>query len=396
MQLYIAVEVNMNGRKYNILYLNHVAALGGAEWSLLELLRNLDRDRFNPVLAMRAGDQLPIVAPAYAATPVVAVPIHRLKKTRNPFLFGLEMMYLLRSLPTLLRLLQRHKIDLIHANSTTAQVYALPAARLAGIPVVWHCRDLVPLGLPGKILCRHTTRILAISAAVKEHLLEYGPPPALVEVIYNGLDIDRFCEHGQREMFRQSYGYSPATFLIGMAGHLVPWKKHRLFLEAAARIAAELPAARFIIAGGDLFQDHPGYRSELQALAGTMGIQDKVTFTGYLADIVPFLEGLDLLLHPASHEPFGRIVAEAMALGKPVVAIDAAGPKEIIANGIDGLLVPADAPDALAAAVLKLAVNPAQCSAIGAAARERIRQNFASPIMANRIAALYTELLTKK
>ena len=178
-----------------------------------------------------------------------------------------------------------------------------------------------------------------------------------------------------------------------MAGQLVPWKNHPLFIEAAARMAARLPNARFLIIGDDRFGDHPGYRSELESLARARGLQDRLTFTGHRKDITAVLNSIDILVHPADREPFGRVVAEAMALAKPVVAINACGPAEIIRPDIDGLLVPLHDPTALANAVCDLAQDPAKREQLGHSAQARIANAFPIESTVKRIMDLYDKLL---
>jgi glycosyltransferase involved in cell wall biosynthesis len=218
-----------------------------------------------------------------------------------------------------------------------------------------------------------------------------------------------------------------------MIAQLVPWKNHLAFIEAAARLASALPDARFVIAGDDLFGEHPAYRAELEARiarlgtpdrpcavssswrraarpapshcldtkaaaepsAATPNLKNRIFFAGYQPDIGPLLATCDVLIHPATREPLGRVILEAMAAGKPVVAVNAGGPAEIIRHEQDGLLTASDAPDELAAAALRLIRDPALAERLGAAARQRVRADFDIRRTVLEVEALYTRLLTQ-
>ena len=178
-----------------------------------------------------------------------------------------------------------------------------------------------------------------------------------------------------------------------MAGQLVPWKNHGDFLLAAARIREAVPSARFLIAGDDLFGDHPGYREELESLAEETGVAESLEFTGYRKDLPQLLRSVSVLVHPSREEPFGRVVVEAMASGVPVVAYDEGGPAEIISHGNTGLLVRPGDVALLAAAVTRLLQNPAEAAKLGRAGRARAEEMFARPDTALKIMAVYSKLL---
>jgi glycosyltransferase involved in cell wall biosynthesis len=178
-----------------------------------------------------------------------------------------------------------------------------------------------------------------------------------------------------------------------MVAQLVPWKNHLAFIEAAARLAASLPTARFVIAGDDLFGEHPAYRTALERRAEQLGLKDRLVFAGYRLDIGALLNTCDVLIHPATREPLGRVILEAMAAGKPVVAVNAGGPAEIVRHERDGLLTATAAPDELAAAALRLIQDPALAERLGATARQRVGDGFDIRRTVREIEALYAKLL---
>ena len=378
--------------RIKVLFLNHVSQMGGAEAGLLDMVKCLDPDRFDCRVALPPGGPL-VDALARRNVQTDLLPLRRFRRTRNPAALAAYAASLATVVPRLVRLLKAGNADVLHANSNTAQIYGGPAARLAGIPSVWHSRDLVPLGILGPRLYGLCSRAIAISDAVAQHLRAHGAGGSKLVTIPNGLDVDRFQPHGHRQSARTRLGLGAEDVVFTTIGQLVPWKNHRLFLECAARVARQLDNARFLIVGGDLFAEQDDYRRNLERLAAELDLGRRVRFTGYCADVVPLLEASDVVVHPAEREPFGRAVGEAMALGKPVVAVDSCGPRQLIRNGVDGLLVPPGNPEAMAAACLRLTADPPLASRIGRAARARIASEFSLDQFGDRLETLYEDVI---
>ena len=386
------------GTPGSILYLNHVAQVGGAEHGLIDIVRTLDRRRFRPIAALPCRGPL---ADRLAAedVPVHILPLQRLRRRDGRLRLALSAAGVLPAARRLAGLLRREGVSLLHANSDRAQVHGALAARWAGIPSVWHHRDLVGLGVAGPCLARLSSKIVATSGAVREHLRSFAPRAGNVVTIHNGIDTDRF-DPARFAGAAPGGGDRPVQAarqkMVAMVAHMVPWKKHALFLRAAAQVAAAEPGVRFAIAGTDLTGDHAAYVDELQGLSLELGLSGKLTFAGHVADMPALLAGIDVLVHPADREPFGRVVAEAMAMGRPVVAVNAAGPGEIVRHGTDGFLTPPDDAHALAGSVLRIIRNPDLAAAMGAAARDRIRTTFSLSRFARDLAVVYDELIASR
>lgn len=390
---------------YRILYVNHVARIGGAERSLVDLLRRLDRQRFEPVAVLPGPGELADELAA-CGVPCHYLPLRRLRKTANPLrLLGVAA-NVVRVAHGLTALIRAERIGLVHANSNTAQLYAGPAARRAGMPCLWHTRDLVTLGPLGWWLDHHATRTLAISECVGRHVARYTRDQAKLRIVYSRIAIPGTMAKQERSTHGAAGTPSPYQEcdasperpeepVIGMIGQLVPWKGQRAFVEMAALVAAAVPEARFLVVGGDLFNEHRAYRAELEARVAELGLTSRLTFTGYRPDAAALLAGLDVLVHPAEREPLGRVVLEAMAAAKPVVAVNACGPCEIIRHEVDGLLTPTAAPEALAAAVLSLMRDPGLAARLGAAARQRIERDFEIGETVRQMEAIYGEVLSR-
>ena len=377
---------------FRVMFVNHVGRMGGAETSLLELSRTIDRRRYSCCCAAPSPGEL-AVAMKKQRIPVIPQPLRRLRRSRNPIRLAASAIHLATGAARLARLCKHHRIDIIHANSNTAQLYAGPAGRRAGVPVVWHSRDLVSLGRLGPWMAARASRIIAISDTVYRNLRPVVADPDKLVTIPNGIDTDRFRAWGDGIFFRDEFAIPRHAFVVGMVGQLVPWKRHDLFLQVAAEVAQERPDAVFIIAGSDMFQEHGRYRQALEGMAEQSPLAGRVHFTGHRRDIVRLLEGLDVLIHPTPNEPFGRTVCEAMAIGTPVVAVAAGGPSEIIRNGTNGILAPQDNVQEMAGAALRLAENPALAEQIGASGREHVTRHFNIRRVARDVESLYEAVL---
>lgn len=376
-----------------ILYLNHTSVIGGAETSLLGLIEHLDRERFQPHAAVPSGP----LAERLAAMdiPVLTMDLERMVRTRNPLRLSRYALGVRRISGQIAAYARGHGVGLIHSNSNTAHLYGAVAARRASIPSVWHSRDLVDLGKTGRWLYAHSSGIIAISEAVRQCLCAYGKGDAAgrISVVHNGVDTERFVPRGVRDEMRQELGIG-AGRVVAMVAHVVPWKRHNVFIQAASRIAEEISDVHFLIVGGDPFDEHADYRRSLDSMVTAQHLSDQLTFAGLRGDIPAVLEAVDVVVHPALAEPFGRVIVEAMAAGKPVVAVDAAGPKEIIRSGQDGILVPTGTPQELALATTALVGDEEQRERVGRAARKRVEEAFTLDACVRKTEALYERFVS--
>jgi len=281
---------------------------------------------------------------------------------------------------------------LVHSNSTTAHVAAGLAAKLAGVPAVWHVRDLVDLGLMGHGLVRTADRIVAISHAVARGLDHYAGRDK-VEVVHNGIDADAFAAQAAPGALRAELGLAPGARLVGMVAQMVPWKGQDVFLDMVQCLAAHVPDATAVVVGEDLFGDQADYVAGLHRQRDAMGLEGRVRFLGHRADVATVMADLDVLVVPSRNEPFGRVALEAMALATPVVASNSGGLPEIVADGVTGGLCPTGDGAAFARAVAELLTNPTRGRELGEAGSARVQDHFTAQGMAARVVQIYEELL---
>jgi len=370
-----------------VLYLSATAHVGGAEESLLTLLRHLDRARITPVLgcpdapADQAGaapqrDDLRTQASAVGIE-VVSCPVQRLQRTWNPAALLAAWRQVAEVRRCVSATAAERAIDLIHANSPTAALCA------AGAPVLCHLRDLRLPFLASRFLRRRVAMVVATSQVVVA--LARRRFGAGVRRIPNGVDP---------EIFQPGRAEGGQTPYVLMAANIVPWKRHDLFLECLAEIRARDAGVRGIIVGADLFDEHLQHAAWLMERARDLGLQHALTWKAGVrrAEMAALLAGAAVVIHPAGAEPFGRIVIEAMASATPVVAVDAAGPQEILAQG-GGVLVRAGDVAGMAHAALAYLANPQRAREDGQRGRQVVLERYSATGHARAMTALYEEMV---
>ncbi|MCB8943681.1 MAG: glycosyltransferase family 4 protein [Ardenticatenaceae bacterium] len=357
-----------------ILFIDHATALGGAEHSLLLILQHLNREQWSPHVVCCPGALAQKTADLHIPHHTFDLP--RLRRSPRLLTDGVGQV---RQLAKLARQLEA---TALYANTVRAALYAAPAARLAKRPFIWHMRDFwLSENKPAnpqidttlkKLLCRTASRVITNSQAVADHM----PCPGKTSVVLNGIDVSRYDPTRRGITFKKRYEIPDDVPIIGMVGRLRPWKGQVRFLEMAAEISQQHPAATFIIVGGSPFGVEDDYPQQLQQLTADLNLSERVLFTGHLDDVRPALAAMTIFVHPGEPEPFGLVNVEAMAMGKPVVALGHGALPEIVLPGETGLLVLPGDQHGLAQAVMSLLKNPAQCARMGQAGRERVVHHF--------------------
>jgi glycosyltransferase involved in cell wall biosynthesis len=324
-------------RRLKVVYLDHTAQLSGGELALLRLLPHLDRVQPHLILAEHG----PLVGRLHLAgisTEVLRLDVRARRLRRRDVRNGGITLDIVHETATyvlrLARRLRRLKPDLVHTNSLKAGVYGSLAARIAGIPMIWHVRDRIAedyLTRPAVQLVRRMSRHLATAVVANSHsTMETLEAPSEPVVIYSVLpevltDVPARRRHTQ----------SPLTF--GIVGRLAPWKGQDLFLRAFSEAFPE-GDERGVVVGAALFGEDD-YADALTRIASDLGLDSRIEFRGHRDDVWEELSRLDVLVHASlTPEPFGQVILEGMAAGVPVIAAGAGGPAEMIRDDTNGLL----------------------------------------------------------
>jgi glycosyltransferase involved in cell wall biosynthesis len=385
-------------RPIRVLYLDHTAKLSGGELALARLLGALDRTRVEPIVVLAEEGPLRELLVQQSIDTRVFPLSESVRNVRKDSLSLRGLIGQVRSLGSLWRYARRisafareTRAELIYTNSLKSDIYGALAARLAGVPLIWHIRDRIEEGyLPRpsawlvRLMARHLPACVVANSASTLVRLRLGEGRRTA-VIASGLT---------REHIEHCRGPRPSNPIpqIGIVGRLAPWKGQDVFLQAAVLLLREGVLARFQIVGSAMFGEE-AFERQLRALAGQLGIRDHVQFLGF-SDVPAVLRSLDVLVHASKiPEPFGQVIIEGLAAELPVVATDGGGAREIIENGRTGLLVPMGDARALADALAQLMAQPERARALAAAGREHVLQHFTIEQSARHSEALYEQLL---
>ena len=293
------------------------------------------------------------------------------------------------------RLARRHRADVIVGWMVKSQLYAGPAGLLARLPVVWYQlgAPLEPSWLDRAATALPARGILAVSQFSADAQAQI-PPRRRLRVVHPGIELDRFdpATLPSPSAARARVGLLDDGPVIGIVGRLQRWKGIHVLVEAMPRILAEHPTARCVVVGG-VHDLEPTYPAFVGARIAALGLEGSITLAGPQADVADWMQAMDVVVHASDREPFGIVILEAMAVGKPVVAGAAGGPQEILSHGVNGVLAPFGDADALAGALLWYLDDPQFARAAGAAARARAAR-FGVERFAGEVAGAVADLVT--
>jgi glycosyltransferase involved in cell wall biosynthesis len=354
-------------RPLRVLFVDSQIELSGAGFALLTMLEHLHRAEVAPVYVSLAESQ-PEIWPRIQALEIAAFHLsagrfRRLDRSARA-MYGLR------------RLIGKEKIDVVVANSGHPLLYARPAAWTAGRPSIWWVHGYVPASASTKEPIARAQRLLSADLLLANSeftaaQLAVDFPRHTIRVVRPGVDLHRFRPDPQAgARLRQEAGIPFAEPVIGIFGRLQRWKGQHVFLRAAALVAGRGVRFTAVVAGGTLFDIEPEYAEELKALAGTGQLAGRVRFLGNIANPQDWMNACDVVVHASIEpEPWGLVVAEAMACGRAVIASSAGGPLEMIEHKRTGWLVEPGDEVALAAWLEILLSNPNLRAELGASAR---------------------------
>jgi len=403
------------GSPVDVLFIEYSMGLSGSTMSLCVLLNHLDEHAFRPHVVVSRPEQaqylrshlrgsidIEVIAPGSGLKGAgwlqraLGAPGGRLgwlkRLARRVIacldIVAVEIPYALR----LRRFARQRRIALIHQNNGF-DLGAILLAKLLGTPLIAYQRGGEWDSSTVRRLAPRVNRYIANSTATRDVLLALGIPAGRVSVIYPPLDLADFDHRRPAALSRSAFGLDATTPCFGIVGILLAWKGQDVFLRAARRVFERFPNARAFVVGGPP-AGGDSYEAELKGLARELGIADRVIFTGFRADIPELLKLLDVVVHASiSPEPFGRVIVEAMAMRRPVVASRAGGPLEIIEDNRNGFLVPPGDDEALASRVIALFEDRALSARIADAAYQDVVSRFSADRHARDVQQIYETVL---
>jgi len=287
---------------------------------------------------------------------------------------------------SLTRTLRALRPEVLQLHDPHALGAAFLAARL-GPPARTVATRRVDFPLRGRLSrwkYRACDRVIAASRAIATVLAGDGVPPERVRVVYEGV-ADRPPQPGGTEALLD-LGIPRGALVVGTAAALTDHKDHATLLQAAARVLASVPEARFVLAGeGEL-------RPRLVAQARALGLAERVVFAGFRFDLDRLLPAFTVFCLSSHMEGLGTSVLDAMAFGLPVVATAAGGIPEAVEDGVTGRVVPVRDPVALADALVEVLAHPARRRSMGEAGRRRFQERFTADRMVEETLRVFDEL----
>lgn len=300
---------------------------GGAETVFVNLIKGLDRTRFQPTVV--------IGGPGWVCDELR-------KGGIEPIFIDAKGTFNIAYLLGLVKIIRKNRIDIIQSHLLGANLYSSMAGLISGVPVVSTFHGFVDVKarerfskLKSRIINLGSKIIVFVSDGLRKYYVEQkGISAGKSVVIYNGVDTSIFRPE-RDDSVRKKLGLGPENILVGAVGNIRPAKGYDYLLRAARLVVDRCPAFRFVVAGegtGLLYDD-------LLALRKCLGLESHFFFLGFVADASRFMNNLDVFVLPSVSEGFSISTVEAMACGIPVIATRSGGPQEIISSGIDGILV---------------------------------------------------------
>jgi glycosyltransferase involved in cell wall biosynthesis len=372
--------------------------LGGSLTGILELLPYLDRRRYEPALVL--AERKPGLDPATAvhvlaaradAGPVTngSLALRMLRRGGQVFTVVLPRA---RELDALIR---AERPDVIYlASGLNSNLGAVVAAARAGVPIVAHFKGFRRVGPVDRFLSRWIDVAITMTDEIAEHYRSRHVHAGRFVTIYDGIEPGRFATGGGAAV-RREFGIPDGAPLVGIVGHIQEWKGQLVVAEAVARARRDVPELRCLVVGG-IHKFGIEYGERLKARVAAPDLAGHVVLTGSRRDVAACFDAMDVAIHASTREPFGRVLLEAMAVGRPVVAPREGGPVEIVADGETGLLVAPRDPEALARAIVGLVRDPARRAAMGRAARARVAAVFDIHEHARRIESVLDEVVERR
>ncbi|MEQ1600960.1 MAG: glycosyltransferase family 4 protein [Methylophilaceae bacterium] len=401
-------------QRKRILYVENGIGYGGAVICLRHLLRNLDKDLFEPMVITGIG------SPQYQEIAQEAIWQHIPDRRFNIVLMkrnlntkhwpkrlpGLHWLVnqllsrlddLINFLPTFIQTLWvviRFKPNLIHVNNEPlCNRAAILAGKLMRIPILAHVRGDQQGSLLMHSFFKLPDYFIAVSKWVESSIQQIGVPAEKRTYIYDGIETQKLDMQVDGLTFRRQHKIPEKAFVVGLVGMLIPWKGQMLFIEAAKSLLKQMPDAIFACIGGtpDEWRD---YEVALKTMANLPELKERLVFTGHVNDMSVVYNGLDIVVSAStSPEPLGIVVMEAMTLARTMIAPDHGGAVEVIENGNTGLLFKHGNAQDLAEKILTLYQNPILSKHIGQSARDYALRTFSMTEHIKQVENVYRKMM---
>lgn len=385
----------------NILFLHAGAEMYGADKVLLDLIKRLDKTKYNPIVILpTAGILVDALEKEKVEVMVIPYPIMR-RKYFNPkglIEYGVN---LVKYTHQLVNIAKKKNIDLIHSN-TAATLEGGFVSRKLNIPHLWSIHEII---VNPKIMYRVTCKLIAKyssititdSHAVKNHLDASGCfKPNKIKVIYNGVDSERFNPNNDCTYLYEEWNIPKNSRIIGMMGRVNSWKGQDDFLKAANIVMAKYPDVYTVFIGA-AFEGEEWREKDLADKIACSPYSDRIITKGYRTDSEGIFKLYDVFVLPSINpDPFPTVVLEAMSTGKPIVGYKHGGICEMVKEEYNGLLCEVKNPDDLANKIEKILIDEDERKLMGENSRKRLLSNFSIESYVDNYTNEYRRLLREE
>lgn len=365
----------------NIVFLHSSSELYGSDRSLLNLVKNLDKDKFNITVILPEDGPLVDKINRFDNVEVIINELVVLRR-KNLSLSGMSQYFimLIKSIKFINNLIKEKNIDIVYTNTSVIFAGGI-SAKLCKVKSIWHIREIIKSKyerfIVSRIVNTFSDYIIANSKATAEAISKNKDK---VKVIYNAIDIEKDIN---LEYIDEAYNEVAATVVrsnnkikVGMAGRINRWKGQKLFVDMAKLVSQDNDNVEFLIAG-NVYKGEDYILDDLKEYILESGVKDKIGLLGQVDNMNSFYKNIDIFILPSIQpEPFGLVVIEAMNNKLPVVATNHGGPVEIIENNIDGFLVDYKDAKEMAQVVNKLIKDKELRSYIATNAEEKVKKQF--------------------
>jgi glycosyltransferase involved in cell wall biosynthesis len=388
-----------------ILYVegNTDGTVGGSYYILLDLVRGLDRARFEPVVMFTheniVAERLREAGVRVLVVPPAAPFVFRLEWMNKRFSWVKKLVNLYRGFVRTAirnaRFLRRERIDMVNLNnSITTNHPWMAAARLSGTPCISHEMGInQSYSFLSRKLGARLDAIICLSEAILEAMRAGGVGFPNTTVIHSVFDPKRYVHVEDPDDLRRKHGIPAGAPVIGVVGNVKEWKGQETIVRATHLLRHRHPEIRCVLAGGTSLRDRP-YLEHLESLCEELDLRPHVIFAGFQKNPIDYMRLMDVVAHTSvAPEPFGIVLLEAMLVAKPLVSTTIGGPAEIVVNGVTGILVEPGQPDKLADAIDALLRDPAAAAEMGRKGRARLEREFALERTIAETTAVYERVL---
>jgi len=365
-----------------ILHIISSGGMYGAEAVILNLSRTLNEGPHRSMLGVFSNSSNPNLQLHECAT----------KQGIESYLIPCKGQIDRKAIACIRELVQRTGAEVVHAHGYKADIYVYFALRTSGVPLVstchtWYDNDLKAIfyGVLDRLILRAYARVVAVSEDVRQRLLKSGVRAKKISVIRNGIDLRPFDRAAA--LVKDELGWG-AYQVVGLVGRLSIEKGVDIFLHAAARVLAQCPDAKFIVAG-----DGPD-RAGLETLIDQLGIRGSLRLLGRRDDMPSLYASLDVMVSASRQEGLPIAILEGMASHLPLVATAVGEVPSVVHNGRTGVIVPSEDPEVLGAAIIELLRDTIKRKRLGSAARQLVEDEFSARRMTDDYLRVYEDVIT--